>query len=355
MTGVMLGMPTLREPRAVPDVSGRPATDLLVDRFGRTARDLRISVTTACNLRCTYCMPAEGLPVVSRSELLSADEIARLAGLAVHSLGVEEIRLTGGEPLTRGDLVEIVARVRAEVGAPVPIALTTNAVGLERRALALKQAGLTRINVSLDTLDREHFTSLTRRDRLPTVLAGIEAAQRVGFEPIKINAVLLRETLDEAPELLSWAIARGLKLRFIEEMPLDADGTWARATLATAEELLEALGACFVLSPIGRHDPASPAEEWLVDDGPATVGIIASVTRNFCGDCDRTRLTAEGSIRSCLFAREETDLRAALRGGASDEELADLWRAAMWGKAVGHGIDSPDFVRPVRSMGAIGG
>ena len=353
--GVMLGIPTLREPRAVPDVSDRPPTDLLVDRFGRIARDLRISVTTACSLRCTYCMPAEGLPVVSRSELLSTEEIARLAGLAVRYLGVEEIRLTGGEPLTRGDLVEIVARTREAVGPDVPIALTTNAIGLDRRALALKHAGLTRVNISLDTLDREHFAALTRRDRLPAVLAGIDAAQQVGFSRIKVNAVLLRETLTDALELLAWAVERGLSLRFIEEMPLDADGTWARETLATADELLDVLGDRFVLTPIGRADPAAPAEEWRVDDGPATVGIIASVTRNFCADCDRTRLTAEGTVRSCLFAREETDLRAALRSGASDDELAELWRAAMWGKAAGHGINSPDFVRPVRSMGAIGG
>lgn len=355
MAPVALGIPMRRrDPAELPDTAGRPATDLLVDRFGRVARDLRVSLTTACSLRCTYCMPAEGLPVIPAAELLSAAEVARLVGLATHRLGVREVRFTGGEPLTRGDLEEVAARSAA--AAPgIPLALTTNGIGLERRATALAAAGLTRVNVSLDTVDRAHFAAVTRRDRLPTVLRGIDAAIDAGLGPVKVNAVALRETLADAPDLLAWALGRGVRLRFIEQMPLDADESWRREHLVSAAELLEVLGRRFRLTPAGRDDPSAPAEEWTVDDGPATVGIIASVTRSFCDACDRTRLTAEGTVRSCLFGDDEVDLRAALRGGASDDEIADRWRAAMWGKQAGHGISAADFSRPVRSMGAIGG
>ena len=206
-----------------------------------------------------------------------------------------------------------------------------------------------------DRLDREHFTRLTRRDRLPRVLDGIAAAHRAGLGPLKVNAVAMRETLHDAPALLAWAIDHGCRLRFIEQMPLDADEQWKRDNMVDADELLDVLGERFVLEPVGRDDPSAPAEEWLVDGGPATVGIIASVTRSFCAACDRTRLTAEGSIRSCLFGDDETDLRGMLRGGADDATIADRWRAAMWGKQAGHGIDAADFVRPARSMGGIGG
>jgi cyclic pyranopterin phosphate synthase len=355
MAALSLGMPAVRRsPSAAPSIDGRPDVPGLVDRFGRVARDLRVSITSACSLRCTYCMPAEGLPVIPRDELLSATEIARLVGIAVRDLGVREVRFTGGEPLTRGDLVEIIAR--SAVAAPgTPLALTTNGIGLEKRAEALADAGLSRVNVSLDTLDREHFTRLTRRDRLPAVLAGIAAAHRAGLGPLKLNAVAMRETLHDAPALLAWAIDHGCRLRFIEQMPLDADETWQRDNMVDAEELLRVLGERFVLDPVGREDPAAPSEEWLVDGGPATVGIIASVTRSFCAACDRTRLTAEGSVRSCLFGDDETDLRGMLRSGADDGEIADRWRAAMWGKKAGHGIDDEDFVRPLRSMGGIGG
>ena len=355
MAAIQLGTPAVRRsPSAAPSTDGRPDVAGLVDRFGRVARDLRVSITSACSLRCTYCMPAEGLPVIPRDELLSATEIARLVGIAVRDLGVREVRFTGGEPLTRGDLVEIIARSAA--AAPgTPLALTTNGIGLEKRAQALADAGLSRVNVSLDTLDREHFTRLTRRDRLPAVLAGIAAAHRAGLGPLKVNAVAMRETLHDAPALLSWAIDHGCRLRFIEQMPLDADETWKRENMVDAEELLAVLGERFTLEPVGRDDPAAPAEEWLVDEGPATVGIIASVTRSFCAACDRTRLTAEGSVRSCLFGDDETDLRGMLRAGAEDAEIADRWRAAMWGKKRGHGIDDEDFVRPVRPMGGIGG
>jgi cyclic pyranopterin phosphate synthase len=347
-----LGMPRVRG--AAPSIEGRPDATGLVDRFGRVARDLRVSITEKCSLRCTYCMPEEGLPAIPRRDLLTAEEIARLVGIGARDLGIGEVRFTGGEPLTRGDLVEIVRR-SAEAAPGIPLSMTTNAIGLDTRAQALRDAGLTRVNVSLDTVDREHFARLTRRDRLPRVLAGLAAAAAAGLGPIKVNAVLMRETVDDAADLMQFALAHGLHLRFIEQMPLDADGTWRREGMVTAAELLDVLGRRFTLVPAGRDDPAAPAEEWAVDGGPATVGIIASVTRSFCDACDRTRLTAEGTIRSCLFGDDETDLRAMLRGGATDDELAAMWRAAMWNKQAGHGIDAADFAPPVRSMGAIGG
>ncbi|MFD1719987.1 GTP 3',8-cyclase MoaA [Amnibacterium endophyticum] len=354
MTAVNIGVPGRVRPAAV-DTSDRPDTPALLDRFGRTARDLRISITEKCSLRCTYCMPEEGLPAVPRDVLLTPAEIGRLAGIAHHRLGVQEVRFTGGEPLMRADLAAILAATRA--AAPgMAIALTTNGIGLDRRLAALLEAGLDRVNISLDTVDREHFARLTRRDRLPAVLDGIRAARAAGLEPVKVNAVLMRETLDGAGDLLAWAIEAGVHLRFIEQMPLDADGVWSRESLVGAAELLEVLSARFALEPIGRpDDPSSPAEEWRVAGTSATVGVIASVTRSFCRDCDRTRLTAEGSVRSCLFGDDETPLAPLLRGGADDEAIAAAWRTAMWGKQAGHGMDAAGFTRPVRSMGAIGG
>src|SRR5215207_3040189 len=355
MTTLALGIPTVRRsPSAAASVDGRPDVAGLLDRFGRVARDLRISITSACSLRCTYCMPAEGLPVIPTRDLLSADEIGRLVGIAVHDLGVREVRFTGGEPLTRPDLVDII-RASSLVAPGIPLAMTTNGIGLDRKAALLASAGLTRINVSLDTIDREHFAAVTRRDRLPAVLRGLDAARAAGLGPIKINAVALRETLPDAGDLLAWALDNDVRLRFIEQMPLDADETWRRDNLVSTEELLAELGSRFTLTPAGRDDPSAPAEDWTVDDGPATVGIIASVTRSFCEACDRTRLTAEGTVRSCLFGDDETDLRGLLRSGADDATLAEYWRGAMWGKKRGHGIDDDDFVRPVRSMGGIGG
>jgi cyclic pyranopterin phosphate synthase len=238
--------------------------------------------------------------------------------------------------------------------------MTTNAIGLDHRIQELVAAGLTRINISLDTVDRDHFARLTRRDRLPAVFAGIEAAKAAGVTPVKINAVLMRDTLAGAADLLEWALANEVRLRFIEQMPLDADEAWARDNMVDAAELLDVLGARFTLTQPHREDPSAPAEEWPVEgysraDGPATVGIIASVTRSFCEACDRTRITAEGTVRSCLFGDDETDLRGLLRSGAADSVLADYWRAAMWGKQAGHGMALPGFVRPARSMGAIGG
>ncbi|MBX9717601.1 MAG: radical SAM protein, partial [Microbacteriaceae bacterium] len=261
---------------------------------------------------------------------------------------------TGGEPLLRPDLVEIVER-SARVSAGASLALTTNGIGLEKRIEALLAAGLTRLNISLDTVDRDHFARLTRRDRLPAVMRGIDAARRVGISPLKINAVLMRDTLDGAADLVGWTLEHGVELRFIEQMPLDADEAWVRNNMVEAAELVAALAPRFTLSHPHRDDPHAPAETWLVDGGPHSIGIIASVTRSFCEACDRTRLTAEGTVRSCLFGDDETDLRGMLRSGASDRELADRWRAAMWTKQSGHGMSLEGFRRPARTMGAIGG
>ena len=337
-------------------MTAAPTTDgVLVDRYGRVARDLRVSLTDKCNLRCTYCMPAEGLPWLAGPQLLTDDEIVRLIRVAVQRLGVTEVRFTGGEPLIRPGLVDIVTAVAALEPRP-RISLTTNGIGLARLAPVLHSAGLDRVNVSLDTLDRARFTELTRRDRLADVLAGLTAAAAAGLTPVKLNSVLIRGVNDdEAPALLRFALAHGYELRFIEQMPLDADHRWDRTTMVTADEILASLGGEFTLSPDPAERGAAPAETWMVDGGPARVGVIASVTRPFCGDCDRTRLTADGQVRACLFATEESDLRGALRSGADDAELARRWQVAMWGKRAGHGIDDPSFLQPARPMSAIGG
>jgi len=355
MTSIALGLPAIRrDPASMPSTVGRPDGPGLVDTYGRVARDLRVSITEKCSLRCTYCMPEAGLPAIARENLLTADEIARLVAIGVRDLGIRDVRFTGGEPLMRADLAEIIAKSSA-VADGASISMTTNAIGLDKRIDELVAAGLNRINISLDTVDRDHFARLTRRDRLPSVFAGIAAAKAAGIAPLKINAVLMRDTLAGAVDLLEWSLANGCRLRFIEQMPLDADEQWARDNMVDASELLEVLERRFVLSQPHREDPSAPAEEWIVNGGPGTVGIIASVTRSFCEACDRTRLTAEGTVRSCLFGDDETDLRALLRGGADDIVIADWWRAAMWGKQAGHGMDLAGFVRPVRSMGAIGG
>ncbi|MFI7662617.1 GTP 3',8-cyclase MoaA [Micromonospora parva] len=337
-------------------MSAAPGSDgVLVDRYGRVARDLRVSLTDKCNLRCTYCMPAEGLPWLAGPELLTDEEIVRLVRVAVELLGVTEVRFTGGEPLIRTGLVDIVTAVAALQPRP-RVSLTTNGIGLDRLAPALRAAGLDRVNVSLDTLDPDRFTTLTRRPRLDAVLAGLAGAAAAGLSPVKINSVLMRGVNDdEAPALLRFALDHDYQLRIIEQMPLDAQHGWARDTMVTAEEILASLRTAFVLSPDPAERGAAPAETWLVDGGPARVGVIASVTRPFCGDCDRTRLTADGQVRACLFATEESDLRAALRAGADDDELARRWRTAMWGKRAGHGIDDPTFLQPTRPMSAIGG
>jgi cyclic pyranopterin phosphate synthase len=315
-----------------------------------------VSLTDRCNLRCTYCMPAEGLPWLPKPELLTDDELVRLIGIAVSRLGVDEVRFTGGEPLLRPGVVGLVERVAALEPRP-ETSLTTNGIALARLAPALVAAGLNRVNVSLDTLDPEVFKTLSRRDRLADVLDGIAAAAGAGLKPVKINTVLMRGVNDhEAADLLRWSLDRGCELRFIEQMPLDAQHGWDRSSMVTAEEILEALRAEFRLTAEGSDVRGSaPAETWIVNGGPARVGVIASVTRPFCAACDRVRLTADGQVRTCLFAREESDLRGALRSGASDEEIAERWRTAMLGKKKAAGIGEPGFVQPDRPMSAIGG
>ena len=327
----------------------------LTDRYGRVATDLRVSLTDRCNLRCSYCMPPEGLDWMPTEQVLTDDEVVRLVLLASERLGVQEVRFTGGEPLVRRGLVDIVGRVHA--AAPhVEMSITTNALGLSRTAGALAEAGLARVNVSLDSVRRETFHEITRRDRLDDVVAGLEAADAAGLGPVKVNAVLLRgQNDDQACELLRWCVERGYELRFIEQMPLDAQHGWSREGMITADEIFAMLQAEFTLEPASEPRGSAPAELFTVDGGPATVGVIASVTRPFCGDCDRVRLTADGQVRNCLFARSESDLRTALREGASDEELAQRWVVAMRGKAAGHGIDDPTFLQPDRPMSAIGG
>ena len=327
----------------------------LADRYGRVATDLRVSLTDRCNLRCSYCMPAEGLDWLPGDDVLSDDEVVRLVRVGVEQLGIREVRFTGGEPLVRRGIVDIVRQVHA-IDPDVEMSMTTNALGLSRVAGALAEAGLHRVNVSLDSVRRSTFHEITRRDRLDDVIDGLAAAGAAGLGPVKVNAVLLRGVNDDqAAELLRWCLDRGYELRFIEQMPLDAQHGWTRAGMITADEIFERLEREFVLSPAEEPRGSAPAEKFLVDGGPATVGVIASVTRPFCGDCDRVRLTADGQVRNCLFARQESDLRGALRAGASDEELAERWRVAMRGKAAGHGIDDPTFLQPDRPMSAIGG
>jgi cyclic pyranopterin phosphate synthase len=344
---------SLPEPRV--RVAALPASGGLVDRHGRVATDLRVSLTDRCNLRCTYCMPPEGLDWLPKVEVLTDEEIVRLVRIGVEELGIREVRFTGGEPLLRPGLVGIVAAATALRPRP-EVSLTTNAIGLARVAPALADAGLDRINVSLDTVDPVRFKQLTHRDRLGDVLAGLRAAHDAGLRPVKVNAVLLRgiNEVDAVP-LLEYCLEQGYQLRFIEQMPLDAHHAWTRGEMVTAEDILERLSQRWTLTPDVAERGSAPAERWLVDGGPATVGVIASVTRSFCGSCDRTRLTADGQIRNCLFAREESDLRAALRTGATDGEIAGLWRAATLGKLPGHGIDDPSFLQPARPMSAIGG
>ncbi|MEJ1091624.1 GTP 3',8-cyclase MoaA [Microbacterium istanbulense] len=328
----------------------------LVDRFGRVHRDLRISLTDKCNLRCTYCMPAEGVPWLAKQNLLTTDEIERVARVLAR-LGIVEIRLTGGEPLLRPDVVDVVrrlSRIDGEDG-PLQVSMTTNGIRLDRVIDELVEAGLERLNISLDTVRPERFAELTRRDRLEDVLLGIRAAQDSGLRPLKINTVAMRDVNDdEFCDLLRFAQAHDAQLRFIEQMPLDAGHIWTRQRMVPGEEILAKLSAEFELSPVGARG-ASPAEVFRVDGGMTTVGVIASVTAPFCGSCDRVRLTADGQVRNCLFAREESDLIGLLRAGGTDEDVARMLRQNIEGKRAGHGIDDPGFLQPDRPMSAIGG
>ncbi len=357
MSAIALGLPVHRSRSTLPD---RPDVPFLLDSHGRRARDLRVSLTDRCNLRCTYCMPAEGLDWLPGPELLSDAELLRLVRIAVERLGIEEVRLTGGEPTLRRGIEDLIAAVAA-LRPRVEISLTTNGVGLARRAQRFADAGLDRVNISVDTLSGPTYNALTRRPRLGDVLAGLEAAAGAGLNPVKINAVLLRGVNDhEAPDLLQYALDRGYHLRFIEQMPLDAGHIWERAQMVTADEIEARLAQRFELTRHPAPRGGAPAELFdvaghFVDGRPATVGIIASVTRPFCGNCDRTRLTADGQLRTCLFSRTETDLRSMLRSGADDAEVARVWRGAAWAKLPGHGINDPSFLQPDRPMSAIGG
>ena len=343
----------------------------LTDRYGRTVRDLRLSITDRCNLRCTYCMPAQGLEWLPTPDLLTTAELTRLGRLAVERLGVERIRLTGGEPLLRRDLEEVIASLatlRTTSGGKPDIALTTNGLGLEKRAVALRKAGLARVNVSIDSLDPQDYAAITRRDRLTDVLAGIAGAQEAGLDPIKVNAVVMPATVEErAPRLLAECLRRGWQLRFIEHMPLGPRETWRSQDVVGAQQVLATLRrAGFTLTKAGRPD-RRPAALWRVAAGthggqehPAgSVGIIASVTAPFCSDCDRTRITADGRLMTCLFSSTETDLRGPMRAGADDDELIRIWAGATWLKPRAHGSDEPPgsehFARPQRTMSAIGG
>ena len=354
----LLPLPRLRSSASAHAESTERDQLVLADAYGRVATDLRVSLTDRCNLRCAYCMPPEGLDWLPGAEVLTDDEIVRLITIGVERLGITTVRLTGGEPLLRKNLELLVADIAAL--SPTPdIALTTNGIGLAARAQKLAAAGLKRINISLDTLDPDTFVQLARRRRLPDVLAGIAAARDAGLNPVKINTVLLRGVNDhEAFDLLRWAMAEQVQLRFIEQMPLDPQHGWKRDEMITADEIRERLSQHVELV----EDPedvltrgSAPAELFRVAGTGYSVGVIASVSKPFCGACDRVRLTADGQIRNCLFARTESDLRTPLRSGASDSELAARWVAAVASKQPGHGINDPSFLQPDRPMSAIGG
>ena len=328
----------------------------LVDSFGRVHRDLRISLTDKCSLRCTYCMPAEGVPWIAKQSVLAPDEIERVVRVAAGA-GIATVRLTGGEPLISPNLVEIVRRLAAIEGpnGPVEVAMTTNGIRLPEFIPGLEEAGLARLNISIDTLEPDRFLELTRRDRLIDVLAGIEAARRSRLRPLKLNAVVMRGVNDdEVVDLVEFAIEHDAEMRFIEHMPLDIGHTWDRGEMVPREEILDALRRKFDLEPRPGRGGA-PAEVFTLDGGPATVGVIASVTAPFCASCDRLRLTADGQLRNCLFARDELDLREVLRSGGSDQAIRQLLQASVAGKRAGHGIGKPGFVQPERGMNAIGG
>lgn len=338
-------------------------TQLLADRYGRVARDMRVSVTDRCNLRCTYCMPAEGLEWLPSEQTLSDSEVIRTIGIAVERLGVRKVRFTGGEPLLRKGLESIIAatkQFRTDSGAAPETSLTTNGLGLDWRSAQLKTAGLDRVNVSLDSLDRERYAALSRRDRLMDVIRGLEAAATAGLTPVKVNSVIMRGVNeDDVVPLARFCLKHGYQLRFIEQMPLGPKHSWERIDMVTQVEILNLLGTEFRLSEHSEPRGTAPAELWRVEPDAGqpggVIGVIASVTAPFCHECDRTRLTADGQMRSCLFSRDETDLRALLRTGATDDEIATAWRLAMFAKPAGHGIDDPDFEQPTRTMSAIGG
>ena len=324
----------------------------LIDGFGRVHRDLRISVTDRCNFRCTYCMPAEGMEWLPRSEVLTFEEIHRVSRIFVERFGVEGIRLTGGEPTVRAHLPMLISQLS---GLGVDLAMTTNGATLRNSAEELRSAGLRRINISLDTLHADRFEQMTRRNELENVLAGIDAAVAAGFSPVKINAVIERGVNDdEIVDLARFGRERGVEVRFIEFMPLDATGHWANDRVVGQDEIVERIAEVFPLEQMPARG-AAPADRWRYLDGAGTVGVIPSVTKPFCGDCDRVRLTAEGQFRTCLFATDEFDLREIMRSGGDDDALAERIIAAVGTKWAGHQINRVEFIRPNRSMSQIGG
>ncbi|HEX5948507.1 MAG TPA: GTP 3',8-cyclase MoaA [Actinomycetota bacterium] len=326
----------------------------LVDGFGRVATDLRVSVIDRCNFRCTYCMPAEGLPWLDREEVLTATEIERLVRLLAGA-GIREVKLTGGEPTVRPDLPDIVRRIRA-VEPGLEVSLTTNGYLLDRLAAPLAESGLDRVTVSCDSLLRHRFAEMTRRDALDRVLAGLRAADGAGLRPIKVNCVVIGGTNDdEAVAFAALARRADVEVRFIEYMPLDAERRWERAKVVPSAVLRDRIDRAFPLAPANGHEPQPATVFRFADGAPGRVGFIASVTEPFCETCNRIRLTADGQLRACLFSLGETDLRTPLRAGASDDELDALVRTAVAAKWAGHRIDHPDFVRPDRSMSMIGG
>jgi cyclic pyranopterin phosphate synthase len=323
----------------------------LVDTYGRVHRDLRISVTDRCNFRCTYCMPEEGMKWMPKAEILSFEEIERIARVMVEHFGIDSIRLTGGEPTVRAHLPVLVQKLSP---LPADLALTTNGATLRMLARDLAAAGLRRINISLDTFRPDRFRELTRRDELPKVLDGIDAAVEAGLDPVKINAVVMRGVNDD--ELLDFAAFgrdRGVVVRFIEFMPLDADTSWTNRSVVSLDEIVERIGAVYPLEPIERT--SAPASRFRYLDGRGEIGVVASVTQAFCGTCDRIRLTAEGRFRNCLFALEEYDLRSLLRSGAGDDEISEVVERAVGAKWAGHQINQVHFIRPRKSMSQIGG
>ncbi len=352
-------VPVAIRPR--PDTAATTAMDAmpldgpLVDRFGRAHRDMRLSVTDRCNFRCVHCLPEEGVTFLPRSEVLGYDEIVRAAAVA-RRLGITSVRITGGEPLVRHGVPGLVARLAA-LGFD-DLSLTTNGTELARLAPALAAAGLHRVNVSCDSLRPERFGQIRRRGRLAPVLAAMDAAEAAGLGPVKVNVVPIAGVNDDEIELFArFARATGRTVRFIEFMPLDGEGSWRRDQVVPADAVLARIHARWPIEavpPVGA-DRSAPAERYRFTDGGGEVGVIASVTRPFCGTCDRLRLTADGSLRNCLFAHEELSVRDLLRGSGSDEDIAHLFRRAVWSKFPGHGINDPTFLRPARSMSMIGG
>jgi cyclic pyranopterin phosphate synthase len=323
----------------------------LVDSFGRVHRDLRISVTDRCNFRCTYCMPEEGMTWLPREEVLTFEELERVARVLVEQHGIRSIRLTGGEPTVRAHLPVLVSKLAA---LPVDLALTTNGATLRSVAIGLAEAGLRRVNVSLDSLQPERFTELTRRDELDNVLDGIDAAVEAGLTPVKVNVVIVRGVNDdEIVDLAAYGRDRGVTVRFIEFMPLDGGDAWRNEQVVPQVEIVERISSAFPLEAVVRG--SEPAERFRYLDGRGEVGVIPSVTRPFCEQCDRIRLTADGQLRSCLFSLEDHDLRALLRSGATDDELSAAIEACVGAKWAGHAINQVQFVRPRRSMSQIGG